>query len=54
MNERFSELLAEYLDERDRQNSNYYDGRDFARSEGLNYMKEMSEKMDALIHGVEE
>jgi hypothetical protein len=54
MNERFSELLNEYLDERDRQNSNYYDGRFIGdRSKGHYRMIELAEKMDALINRVE-
>ena len=55
MNERFSELLWEYLHERDRQNSDYYDDRFIgSRSEGNRHMEELAEKMDALIHGVKE
>ena len=55
MNERFSYLLAEYLEERDRQNSDYYDHRYFgSRGEGARHMSELAQKMDVLIHGVEE
>lgn len=54
MSERFSDLLSEYLDERDRQNSNYYDGRVIgARSDGFYHMQDLAKKMDDLIHGVE-
>jgi hypothetical protein len=55
MNERFSELLSEYLDERERQNSNYYDNRYIGdRSYGREYMQELADKMDQLIHGIKE
>jgi hypothetical protein len=55
MNERFSKLLAEYLNERDRQNSDYYDDRYIGeRSRGTQYMVELAQKMNELIHGVEE
>lgn len=51
MHERFSELLSKYLDEHDRQNSDYYDGRFIGeRSRGSNYMLELAQKMDQLIH----
>ena len=54
MNERFSDLLKEYLDERDRQNSDYYDNRFIgSRHDGAQHMEELAQKMDALIHGVE-
>jgi hypothetical protein len=55
MNERFSDLLTEYLEERDRQNSDYYDNRFIgSRSDGVRYMEELAQKMDVLIHGVQE
>jgi len=55
MNERFSELLSEYLYEHDRQNSDYYDDRSFDdRTRGRWHMEDLAEKMDALIHGVKE
>jgi len=55
MNERFSDLLKEYLEERDRQNSDYYDNRlsISSRYNGARYMEELAQRMDALIHGVE-
>jgi predicted CopG family antitoxin len=55
MNERFSDLLIEYLEERERQNSDYYDYRYIgSRGEGAERMSELTQKMDVLIHGVEE
>jgi hypothetical protein len=55
MNERFSDLLTEYLEERDRQNSDYYDYRYIgSRGEGAQHMLELAQKMDVLIHGVKE
>jgi hypothetical protein len=52
MTEKFSELLSEYLDERDRQNGAYYDGRYFGdQLAGRRLMEELAAKMDALIHG---
>jgi hypothetical protein len=54
MNERFSDLLADYLEERDRQNGDHYEGRYFGdRVRGQEYMQELADKMDKLIHGVE-
>ena len=55
MSERFSDLLTEYLDERDRQTGDYYDDRFIgSRGEGARHMEELAKKMDALIHGVKE
>jgi hypothetical protein len=55
MTERFSDLLTEYLEERDRQNSDYYDYRYIgSKGEGAQHMLELAQKMDVLIHGVQE
>jgi hypothetical protein len=52
---KFSELLEEYLDERDRQNSDYYDDRYIgSKTHGRELMQELAEAIDKLIHGVEE
>jgi hypothetical protein len=55
MNEQFSDLLDDYLDERDRQNSDYYDNRLISRrSDGYQLMRELAKKMNELVHGVKE
>ena len=55
MNERFSDLLTEYLEERDRQNSDYYDWCAIGdKGQGAQHMLELAQKMDVLIHGVQE
>ncbi len=47
---RFSDLLEEYLDERDRQNSDYYGGRYIgSRAEGRDKMNECLSRMNAMI-----
>jgi len=52
---KFSELLEEYLDERDRQNSDYYDDRYIgSRIQGRELMQELAKAMDKLIHGVKD
>lgn len=54
MNERFSDLLEEYLEERDRQNGDYYNGSLIGmRGAGFQHMMKLAKKMDELIHGVE-
>tara|TARA_R110000868_G_scaffold87435_1_gene244566 strand:- start:152 stop:310 length:159 start_codon:yes stop_codon:yes gene_type:complete len=51
---KFSELLNEYLEERDRQTSNYYDNIYIgARYVGSDRMAELEDQMDLLI-GVNE
>ncbi len=55
MNERFSDLLKAYLDERDRRNSGYYENRSMhERIARIELMAEMLEKMDLLIHGAKD
>lgn len=52
---KFTEVLEEYLDERDRQNSNYYDNRFIgAKLEGLHIMKKLAQELDEMVQGVEE
>jgi hypothetical protein len=50
---KFSELLNEYLEERDRQTSDFYGGMFSARSVGSDRMAELEDQMDLLI-GVKE
>ena len=46
----FSEVLEEYLDERDRQNSDYYDNRYIgSRSEGRQRMADLAKELDEMI-----
>ena len=50
---KFSEVLDEYLDERDRQNSDYYDNRaSNDRVRGIRRMVDLSKELDDMIHGV--
>ncbi len=52
---KFSEVLDQYLDERDRQNSDYYDNRALGeRVRGRQHMIDLSKELDDMIHGVEE
>jgi len=52
---KFSDVLGEYLDERDRQNSDYYDNRALsARIDGRQRMIDLSKELDDMINGVEE
>jgi hypothetical protein len=54
MTTKFSSLLEDYLNERDRQNSDHYEGRWFGdRVRGLEYMQELANEMDGLINGKE-
>ena len=47
---KFSELLNEYLEERDHQTSNYYDNMHIlTRSVGSDRMAELEDQMDLLI-----
>ena len=51
----FSDVLNEYLDERDRQNSDYYDNRALSdRLNGRQRMMDLSRELDDMINGVEE
>ena len=52
---KFSDVLDEYLDERDRQNSDYYDNRALSdRLNGRQRMMDLSRELDDMINGVEE
>lgn len=54
MERRFSDVLEEYLEERDLQNSDYYDNRCIHdRAEGRWRMIDLAKEMDAMIHGAE-
>jgi hypothetical protein len=51
---KFSEVLELYLCERDRQNSNHYDGRFLGDSvAGRYYMEDLAKQLDEMVHGVE-
>ena len=52
---KFSDVLDKYLDERDRQNSDYYDNRALSdRVYGRQRMTDLSKELDDMINGVEE
>lgn len=51
---KFTEVLELYLDERDRQNSNYYEGRFIGDSvTGRYYMEDLAKELNEMVHGVE-
>ena len=55
MSRKFSEVLEEYLDERERQNSDYYDNRFIgSKLQGERLMEDLAKEMDKMIQGVEE
>jgi hypothetical protein len=55
MNRKFSEVLEDYLEERDLQNSDYYDNRFLGdRTDGRCRMIALEKEMNEMIHGVEE
>lgn len=52
---KFSEVLEEYLDERERQNGDYYDNRYIgSKLEGRYRMNDLAKELDEMIQGVEE
>lgn len=52
---KFSQVLEEYLEERDRQNSDYYDNRFIgAHLQGRLRMEDLAKELDKMVHGVEE
>ncbi len=52
--DKFTDLLDEYLDERDRQNNGYYDNRYIGESmEGRKTMQALAEQMDAMISAIQ-
>ena len=57
MNRKFSEILEEYLQERDRQNSDLYHNRSIdEQADGGYYMKDLANEMDSMTEhfGVKE
>jgi hypothetical protein len=55
MTDKFSEVLELYLQERDRQNSNYYDGRFLGDSvAGRHYMEDLAKQLDDMVQKVTE
>ena len=52
---KFTEVLELYLDERDRQKSDYYNNRFIGDSAaGRWYMQDLAKELDEMLHGVEE
>lgn len=50
----FSEVLEEYLSERDRQNSDFYDNRYIgARADGRQQMADLAKELDKMVHGTD-
>lgn len=53
MNRKFSEVLEDYLEERDRQNGDYYDRRYFGeRRHGFEQLLALRKELDEMVHGV--
>jgi len=51
----FAEVLEEYLDERERQNGDYYDNRYIgSKLEGCRLMNDLAKELDEIVQGVEE
>jgi hypothetical protein len=51
---KFTEVLELYLDERDRQNSNYYENRFIgSRMQGRWEMEELAKELDEMVQGVQ-
>ena len=51
---KFSEVLEEYLQERDRQTGDFYDNRYIgSKLEGRYRMEDLAKEMDVMIQGVE-
>jgi hypothetical protein len=54
MSRKFSEVLDEYLEERERQNGDYYDNRFLDdKTRGRWHMQDLAKELDEMIHGVE-
>lgn len=52
---KFSEVLEEYLEERDRQTSDYYGNRHIvSRLQGQHRMEDLAKELDEMVQGVEE
>ena len=55
MTDKFSEVLELYLQERDRQNSDYYEGRFIGASvTGRHYMDGLAKQLDDMVQKVTE
>jgi len=55
MTRKFSEVLGEYLEERERQNGDYYTDRFFGdRLQGRHNLEDLAQELDKMIEGVEE
>jgi predicted CopG family antitoxin len=53
MSRKFSEVLEEYLDERERQNSDYYDNRFIgSKLQGRHRMEDLAKEMDEMAKGI--
>ena len=52
---KFTEVLEDYLEERERQNGDYYDNRYLgSKIEGRNRMIDLAKELDEMVQGVEE
>lgn len=52
---KFTEVLEEYLEERERQNGDYYDNRFLgSRLEGRYRMTDLAQELNEMVQGVEE
>ena len=52
---KFTEVLEEYLEERERQNGDYYDNRHIGSNVmGLRHMEDLARELNEMIQGVEE
>jgi hypothetical protein len=55
MTRKFTEVLEEYLGERDRQNGDHYDDRFIgARSQGREHLEDLAKELDEMVAGVKE
>lgn len=53
MTRKFTDVLEEYLEERDRQNGDYYEGRYFGdRTEGHERMNDLAKELNEMVQGV--
>ncbi len=52
---KFTEVLEEYLDERERQSNDYYDNRYIKlKMEGCYRMNDLAKELDEMVQGVKE
>ena len=55
MSRKFSEVLADYLEERERQNGDYYDDRFIGeKTQGCYRMIDLEKELDDMVQGVKE